>query len=106
MESTKTTTTTMSPASRAAALKREKKAAAIAARIAGKAAAAKKREDDEAAFLEAVRLGRENIEKKIDRVCRVIGILKNERDTDSVCQMKANMEFDLMCALRKQFYGK
>jgi succinyl-CoA synthetase alpha subunit len=96
----------MSPAARAAALKREKKAAAAAARIAGKVAAAERRAADEAAWTEGVRKGRETIEKKIAALRKAMGVRKNEPNPSAICAMKERMDFEMMCALRKDIYGE
>ena len=104
MEST--TVTMMSPAVRAAALKREKAAAAKLARAAGKVAAAERRAADEAAWTESVSKGREAIEKKIAAVRKAMGVRKNEANPAAICEMKERMEFEMMCALRKEVLGK
>ena len=104
MEST--TVTMMSPAVRAAALKREKAAAAKLARAAGKVAAAERRAADEAAWTESVSKGREAIEKKIAAVRKAMGVRKNEPNPAAICEMKERMEFEMMCALRKEVLGK
>jgi hypothetical protein len=93
-------------AARAAALKREKKATAAAARIAGKVAAAERRAADEAAWTEGVRKGREEIEKKIAAVRKAMGVRKNEPNPSAICAMKERMDFEMMCALRKDIYGE
>ena len=104
MEST--TVKMMTPASRAAALKREKAAAAKLARAAGKVAAAERRAATEAAWTEGLRKGRESIEKKIQAVRKAMGVRKNEPNPAAICEMKERMEFEMMCALRKEVLGE
>jgi len=106
MDSTTVTVKMITPASRAAALKREKAAAAKLARAAGKVAAAERRASDEAAWTEGVRKGRETIEKKIAAVRKAMGLRKNDSDTSAIREMKERMEFEMMCALRKDVLGK
>lgn len=107
IEMTKTTTTTtMNPAVRAAALKREKKAAAVAARAAGKAAVAEKRAAFEAAWLEGVRNGREEIEKKVLAARKALGLGKNDPNPSGLFEMKEKWEFEMMSALRKKLLGQ
>ena len=103
---TTTTTTTMNPAVRAAALKREKKAAAVAARAAGKAAVAEKRAAFEAAWLEGVRNGREEIEKKVLAARKALGLGKNDPNPSGLFEMKEKWEFEMMSALRKKLLGQ
>lgn len=104
MEST--TVKMMTPASRAAALKREKTAAAKLARAAGKVAAAERRAATEAAWTDGVCKGREAIEKKVQAVRKAMGVRKNEPNSAAICEMKERMEFEMMCALRKQVLGE
>jgi len=101
-----TTVQMMTPASRAAALKREKAAAAKLARAAGKVAAAERRAANEAAWTEGLRKGREEIEKKIQAVRKAMSVRKNEANPPSICEMKERMEFEMMCALRKEVLGE
>ena len=101
-----TTVTMMTPASRAAALKREKAAAAKLARAAGKVAAAQRRAADEAAWTDGVRKGRDAIEKKVQAVRKAMGVRKNEPNPAAICEMKERMDFEMMCALRKQVLGE
>ena len=101
-----TTVKMITPASRAAALKREKAASAKLARAAGKVATAERRASKEAAWTEGVRKGRETIEKKIAAVRKAMGLRKNESDTSAIREMKERMEFEMMCALRKDVLGK
>ena len=101
-----TTVTMMTPASRAAALKREKAAAAKLARAAGKVAAAERRAADEAAWTDGVRKGRDAIEKKVQAVRKAMGVRKNEPNPAAICEMKERMDFEMMCALRKQVLGE
>ena len=101
-----TTVKMMTPASRAAALKREKAAAAKLARAAGKVAAAQRRAADEAAWTDGVRKGRDAIEKKVQAVRKAMGVRKNEPNPAAICEMKERMDFEMMCALRKQVLGE
>jgi hypothetical protein len=103
---TMTKTASMSPAVRAAALKREKKAAAVLARAAGKAAVAEKRAAFEAAWLEGVRNGREEIEKKVQVARKALGLGKNDPNPSGVFEMKEKWEFEMMSALRKKLLGQ
>jgi hypothetical protein len=98
--------TTMTPASRAAALKREKAAAAKLARAAGKVAAAERRAAEETAWTDGVKKGRDAIENKIAAVRKAMGVRKNEPNPAAICEMKERMEFEMMCALRKEVLGK
>ena len=103
---TTTTVTIMSPAARGAALKREKKAAAVLARVAGKAAAAEKRASDEATWMELMRQGRDEIEKKVQAARKALGVRKNEPNPSGIRDMKEKWDFEMMFALRNQFIGK
>jgi hypothetical protein len=102
----KNTGATMSPAARAAALKREKKAAAVLARAAGKVAAAERRAAEEEVWRNAVRTGREEIEKKIAIARKAMGVRKNEKNPASICAMISQWEFSQNLALYKEFHGK
>jgi hypothetical protein len=106
MDTTTTKTTTMSPAARAAALKREKKAAAVLARAAGKVAAAEKRATDEAAWIEGLRKGREEIEKKLQAARKAMGVRKNDPTPSGICEMKERWDFEMMLALRNKVIGE
>ena len=92
----------MTPAMRGAALKREKMAAAKLARAAGKVAAAEKRAAIDAAWSEGVRLGLEDIEKKVQAARKALGLGKNDPNPSGVRDMKEKLEFQMKLALRAE----
>ena len=92
----------MTPAMRGAALKREKMAAAKLARAAGKVAAAEKRAAIDAAWSEGVRLGLEDIEKKVQAARKALGVRKNDPNPSGVRDMKEKLEFQMKLALRAE----
>jgi hypothetical protein len=53
-----------------------------------------------------VRKGRDAIEKKVQAVRKAMGVRKNEPNPDAICEMKERMDFEMMCALRKQVLGE
>ena len=89
----------MSVALKARVEKREKKAAAVLARAAGKAAAEERRAADQAVWDEAVRKGREEIEKKIAIARKAMGVRKNESNPASIHQMISQWESEMSLAL-------
>jgi len=86
--------------------KREKKAAAVLARSAGKAAAAERRAADQAAWDQAVKKGREAIEKKVAAARKAMGVRKNEANPASICTMISKWEFDMSVELYAQRMSK
>jgi hypothetical protein len=86
--------------------KREKKAAAVLARTAGKAAAAERRAADQAAWDQAVKKGREAIEKKVAAARKAMGVRKNEANPASICTMISKWEFDMSVELYAQRMSK
>jgi len=89
----------MSAALKARVEKREKKAAAVLARAAGKAAAQERRAADQAVWDEAVRKGREEIEKKIANARKAMGVRKNESNPASIHQMISQWESEMSLSL-------
>ena len=75
--------------------KREKKAVAVLSRASGRAAAAQRRAADQAAWDEAVKKGREAIEKKIADAREAMGVRKNAANPASICTMISKWEFDM-----------
>ena len=69
-------------------------------------AAAERRAAEEAAWTDGVKKGRDAIEKKLQAVRKAMGVRKNEPNPAAICEMKERMEFEMMCALRKEVLGK
>jgi hypothetical protein len=86
--------------------KREKKAAAVLARASGKVAAAERRAADQAAWDQAVKKGREAIEKKVAAARKAMGVRKNEANPASICTMISKWEFDMSVELYAQRMSK
>ena len=89
----------MSAALKARVEKRERKAAAVLARAAGKVAAEERRAADQAVWDEAVRKGREEIEKKTANARKAMGVRKNEANPASIHQMISQWECEMSLAL-------
>ena len=82
--------------------KREKKAAAVLARTAGKAAAAERRAADQASWDEAVKKGREAIERAVAGARKAMGVRKNEGNPASICALISKWEFEMSVDLYAQ----